>query len=329
MTQHQPQWQAATDAVLKAERILVVAHIFPDGDAIGALLGLSNALRRQGRQVTSAVDGGIPDDLRFLPGADHVCSVLTEGQWDLLISVDSSDEKRMGEVGAYGRQHSRLTINLDHHPTNIYFGDIFLVESEAVSATQIIYEWLQFMRFAIDREIAAPLLTGLVTDTLGFRTSNVTSGTLRIAQALMDAGASLTEITARTLDTKPYSVIELWKQVLRSVRLVGPVIYGVVTQADLQAVGLTDVTDGGLSSFLVKTEEAMIAAVFKETPSGQVELSFRSKRGYDVAQVAFALGGGGHVQAAGATLEGPLEAALARVLPMLELAAQQGKLEIV
>lgn len=322
-------WADATAAVQASTNILIVSHVQPDGDAFGSALGLANALIERGHRVTVAIDGGKLDFVEFLPGIEMVKSKLKSGKWDLMISVDSSDEERTGMVGAYGRTHSQKVINLDHHATNTFFGDIFLVQPDAVSATQVIYEWLGYMQQPISKAVAVPLLTGLVTDTLGFRTSNVRPETLEIAMRLMEAGASLTEVTARTLDNKPFSTIQLWKNALATVEMHGQVIAAIVTQSNLQAANLSEMTDGGLVGLLNSVTEAMIAVVFKELHDGRVELSLRCKPGYNVAEVAFGLGGGGHKQAAGATIAGPLEAAQARVLPLLQAAASMGALSIV
>jgi bifunctional oligoribonuclease and PAP phosphatase NrnA len=317
-------WAQATAAVDAAQKVLIVTHVSPDGDAIGSLLGLGNALRGRGKPVTCAVDDGVPGFVEFLPGAATVADELKSGSWDLMISVDSSDEERTGNAGAYGRAHSTQVINLDHHATNTFFGDIYLVMPEAVSATEVIYRWLIHMEQPLTLEIAAPLLAGLVTDTLGFRTSAVTADTLRIAMELMAAGASLPDITARTLDSKPYRMIELWKHALPSVALYGQVIAATISQDNLRQAGLDDVTDGGLVSFLNTVNEARVAVVFKELADGRVEISLRSKPGYDVAQVAFSVGGGGHRQAAGATIDGPLEAARQRILDLLQPVVASG-----
>jgi phosphoesterase RecJ-like protein len=315
---------AATDALQSAQKTLIVTHVSPDGDAIGTLLGLTNALRQMSRRVTCAVDGGVPGFLEFVPGASTVQSELKSGEWDLMISVDASDEERTGLAGAYGRAHSQKVINLDHHATNTMFGDIYLVMPTAVSASEVVFHWLNYMGRAISVEVAVPLLVGLVTDTLSFRTSNVTADTLGIAIKLMQAGASLNEITARTLDSKPYRMIELWKSALPSTTLHDEVIEAVITQEDLRRAGLDDVTDGGLVNVLSKVNEARVAVVFKELVDGRIEISMRSKPGYDVAQVAFSIGGGGHKQASGATIDGPLDAARARILPLLQAVAASG-----
>jgi phosphoesterase RecJ-like protein len=322
-------WIDATQAVNEAQSIVVVSHVSPDGDAFGSLLGIGNALLSMGKQVDMAIDGGPVNYVQFLPGIEHVKAILDSGEWDLFISVDTSDEERTGVSGAYARAYSQKVINLDHHPTNTMFGDIHLVKPTAVSATEVIFEWLQTMNYALIPEVAIPLLTGLVTDTLGFRTSNVTSDTLGIAQQLMAAGASLTEVTQRTLDNRSFQELSLWKHMLNTVKLrAGGVITAEVTRADLRAVGMSDTTDAGLVSFLIKTNEAMIAAVFKETPEGRIELSFRCKPGFDVSSLAYQLGGGGHKQAAGATIDGPMETARERVLPLLKAAALAGELAI-
>jgi len=144
----------------------------------------------------------------------------------------------------------------------------------------------------------------------------------------MAAGASLTEVTARTLDSMTYDEFVLWKQILPTAELHGQVISAYVRMEDYALAGLDEGSTAGVVSFLIRITEAMIAVVFKETEDG-IRLSMRAKRGYNVAEVALALGGGGHIQAAGATVPGTLEEVRARVLPMLQEAAAKGSLEIV
>lgn len=321
-------WNEAAAAVHSAQNILLVTHVSPDGDAIGSLLAMTNAVRAMGKTADAAVDGGVPDFLRFLPGAETVLSQLETGTWDLMISLDASDELRTGLVGVYGRANSAEVINLDHHATNTLFGDIHLVMPHAVSATEVVYDWLISMDVVIERSVAVPLLTGLVTDTLGFRTSNVKVRTLEIAQHLMQAGASLTEVTARTLDNRTFDGVTLWKHALATVQLEQQVISAVISQEALKQSSMNEPTDAGLVGFLVKVNEAMIAVVFKELADGRVEISLRAKPGYDVSQIAYGVGGGGHKQAAGATIPGPLSEAQARVMPLLFQAVREGQLII-
>lgn len=321
-----PQFIEAAAAVDAAASILIVTHINPDGDAIGSLLGLGHALQERGRRVVCAVDGGVPDFLQFVPGSETVLPSISaaSGAFDLMISVDSSDEERTGAVGAYGRANSAMVINLDHHVTNTGFGGLHLVMPRAVSATEVVIHWLDAMSQPIGTASAIALLTGLITDTIGFRVSSVTAHTLGLAQRLMEAGAPLNEIMARTLGSKKFAAMQLWSRVMASMAIEDRIISAVVTRADILAVGLTDMTDGGLVEFLITANEASISVVFKEKTDGKFEVGFRSKLGYNVGAVALALGGGGHTQASGCTLAGDLESVRAQVMPLLRDALAQG-----
>ena len=320
----EPQWQAAADAIEAAQTILVVSHIAPDGDAIGSLLGIAETLRAREKDVTAAIDDGVPAGLRFVPGSESIAPAVSTGEFDLLIAVDSSDLSRIGEAGAYGLANSKRAINLDHHPTNTRYGDIHLIVPEAVAAVEIVYDFLMFMACDVSTEVAFALLTGLVTDTQGFRISATNSRTLSIAQDLMQRGAPLSRIMANTLNSRPYQEVELWKQVLPSVKLESGLISATIRQCDLDRAGLESMSDGGLVSYLVNVVQAKVSVVFKELPENQVEVGFRAKPGYDVASLAFQLGGGGHTLASGCTVNGTLQQAQATVLPLAREVIAQG-----
>ena len=320
----EPQWEEAAEAIGSAESILVVAHIAPDGDAVGSLLGIAQPLRAREKSVTAAIDDGVPLELRFIPGSETVVSAVTEGAYDLMIAVDSSDLERMGEAGAYGLAHSGQTINLDHHPTNTGFGDIHIVVPQAVGAVEIVYDLLAYLDYELTADIAYALLTGLVTDTQGFRVNSTNSRTLEIAQDLMNRGAPLAQIMAKTLNSRPYAEVELWKQVLPSVRLESGLIYATVRQSDIRSVGMEKMVDGGLVSYLVNVDQAKVSVVFKELPERQVEVAFRAKPGYDVASLAYILGGGGHTLASGCTVEGTIAQVQDKVLSLAHRVIAQG-----
>ncbi|MBA3874329.1 MAG: hypothetical protein H0X30_34800, partial [Anaerolineae bacterium] len=262
---------------------------------------------------------------QYIPQQETVISDLKQGQWELMISVDASDEERTGDAGVYGRAHSAAVINLDHHATNTMFGNLHLVVPSAVAASEVVYDWLLQFGHTISVPVATALLTGMVTDTMGFRTNHVVPRTLEIAHQLMLAGGPLVDIINRTMVSKPIAHIMLWKHVFQSVEYKDGIASAVVTPDDIKAADLSEMTDAGLVSTLVAADEVMIAVVFKVEPDNKVELSFRSKVGYDVSAVAFALGGGGHKPAAGATVTGTLDEVKARVMPMLQAAIQQGK----
>ena len=248
-----------------------------------------------GKVITLAIDDGVPPELGFIPGSGAVLPQLESGQFDLLIALDSSDIERSGMVGAYGMANSRKVINLDHHPTNTRYGDIHLIIPEAVAAVEIVYDFIAHIGVDLSPEAAFALLTGLVTDTRGFRISATNSRTLEIAQALMSRGAPLPEIMAQTLNRRSFSEVALWKLALPSVQLERGLIHATISQQDLRQAGLDKSGDGGLVSYLVNVDQAKVSIVFKELPDNQVEIGFRAKPGYDVASLALRLGGGGHM----------------------------------
>ena len=320
----EPQWQAAAEAIARATSILLVSHIAPDGDAVGSLLGMVGPLRGMGKEITAAIDDGVPGDLRFIPGSEIVAPRVDAGEFDLLITLDSSDLERIGRAGAYGMAHSRQVINLDHHPTNTRFGNIHLIAPEAVAAVEIVYDFLAYLSVGISPSTAYALLTGLVTDTQGFRISATNSRTLSIAQDLMSKGAPLSQIMSRTLNRRTYDEVELWKLALPSVRLQEGLIHASIRQCDLRRVGLEKAGDGGLVSYLVTVDQAKVSVVFKELSEEKVEIGFRAKPGYDVASLALQLGGGGHTLASGCTIEGSLQQAHDIVLPMAYRVVAEG-----
>ncbi len=320
----EPQFRQAAAAIRSADTILIVSHIFPDGDAVGTLLGLGASLRELGKNVSGAIDGGVPPDLAFLPQSASIASQITQGEFDLLIAVDSSDIERIGIAGAYGLDHCKTVINLDHHATNTHYGDIQVIVPGAVSATEVAFDLLSFMDIDLEYDAAYALLTGLVTDTQGFRIHATNARTLEIAQALMKLGAPLPEIMARTLNRRPYQDIELWKLVLPSVTLDAGLISANITQKDYARSGVDAMSDGGLVNHLVNVDQAKVSVVFKETRANQIEVGFRSEPGYDVASLAYQLGGGGHKQASGCTVAGSLLEVRDRVLPLARQVVENG-----
>ncbi|MGB7340962.1 MAG: bifunctional oligoribonuclease/PAP phosphatase NrnA [Phototrophicaceae bacterium] len=323
-----PEWQAAIDAITAAHSILIVTHLRPDGDAMGSSLGLGNALKKQGKAVTIAVDLGTPEFFSWLPGSDTVVPSLDAGSWDLMISTDASDEERSGDVGIYGRANSKQVINIDHHRTNTYFGDIHLVIPTAASASQIVVTLWEKMGIEWDSDIAQPLITGLVTDTLGFRTNSTTPQELATAQRLMEYGGSLSEATYRSLGVMSSQELLLWKNILPTVELHGDIAEATIRREDMLAVGLDYIDTGNIVGFLRGVNNVRIAVVFREDPDNIVKVSLRSDPGYDVSDVAFQLGGGGHKQASGADFKGTVAECRALILPMLQEALSKGSLQL-
>jgi len=305
--------------VRRAQRVLIIAHIAPDGDCIGSLLALGQALRELGKQVVLACADQVPPQYSFLPGHE-VITRCPAGSFQLLMSVDCSDIQRMGPAYRPAAFAHLPVINIDHHMTNVLFGTVNWVDTRSASTAELIYDLIEEMAVPISADVALCLLTGIVTDTRCFRTSNTTTRTMRVATRLMEAGASLDLITEQVLNRRPLGMIRLWGEALKTLRLRNRVIWVDITQAMLEQTGVEEGDlSGGLSSFLVAAHEADVSAVFTETTRNEVEVSLRSVPGVDVSEAAVQLGGGGHPQASGCTVGGTLQEARQRVLAVLDL----------
>jgi len=312
------------DAILslihQARRILAVAHIAPDGDAIGSLLGLGHALRALGKQVVLACADPVPQVFHYLPGHEAITSEPV-GEFQLLISLDGSDISRLGAIYRPAAFAHVPLLNIDHHVTNVHFGTVNWVDTSAAAVAEMIFELVGELGVPLTRDIALCLLNGIVTDTRCFRTSSTTIKTMTIATRLMEAGASLSLITEQVLNRRPLAVIRLWGEALTTLQLRDRVIWAEITQAMRERAGMKENDSvGGLASFLVSAHEADVAVVFSEKPDNKVEVGFRAVPGYDVSGVALQLGGGGHPLASGCTLSGSLEQVRERVLAALDVA---------
>jgi phosphoesterase RecJ-like protein len=320
-------WGKATDLLGAAQRVIILTHIAPDGDAIGSMLGLGHALRALGKQVVMAVDDGVPGALRFLPGADAIRATVDGVQADLVIATDCGDEKRTGKAGEQARRLSVCWINLDHHRTNTGFADANIMDPAFVSAAECVLRWLDYMNVALTPEVAQCLMCGVVTDTMCFRIDAVTSETFHIAQRLMAAGANLTLIVQNTVSRMATSTLKLWAQVMPTVQIDDHIVWARISLAARQQSGYTDSSDGGLVSLLLQADDAYVSCILREKEEKEVDVRFRAVPGFDVASVAAELGGGGHTLASGATLACTVDEAEARVLPLLKAAVRAGSPE--
>lgn len=318
----------ASQLIQSAHRPLLICHVSPDGDAIGSLTGLGLALRRVGQEPILACSDTVPQRFDFVPGAESVVQEVNE-TFDLVISLDASDLRRLGDFPQVPTFGDVPLLNVDHHLTNLDFGTVNLVDPHASSTAEVVFELLDYMSIPIDGQVATCLLTGIVTDTRGFRTSNVSTPVMEAVLRLMKAGASLPYITHQGLNRRPTAVILLWRAALTRLRIEDRLIWTSIPLAMRRDVGYAGNGDAGLVSFLISADDADVAVVFVEGDDGQVDVGLRAVPGFDVARVALQLGGGGHALAAGCSLPGPLEQAQVRMLAALraDLARQRRERE--
>lgn len=302
------------DLIKQSNQIIVVTHIGPDGDAIGSLTAVGQVLKKLGKNPHLVCDDGVPNRFCFLPETGSVRTEPALDTYDLLIAVDCGDEQRMGKAYSSLKHVSPKIINIDHHVTNTNFGDINLVDSEATSTTEILFDLFQSFGVELDAKVALSLLTGLVTDTIGFRTAGVTGYTLNVASQLIDAGADLSFVTMQALNVKPLSTVQLWQVGLANMKIKEGFIWTTISQAEQGEIGFTGSGTNGLVNILADIDIAHMGAALLEMPDGSVRVGFRSRVPYDVSGIATELGGGGHPLAAGCSMAGPLEAAEAKVV---------------
>jgi phosphoesterase RecJ-like protein len=301
-------------AIEKANTVLVITHLDPDGDAIGSLTAMGQFLQERGKRVTLACEDKVPPRFTFLPmAAEARRSPLPNVTYDLVIAVDCGDHLRMGKVYVALPDPTPTLINIDHHVTNTHFGDFNLVDPQASATVEILHYLFQEWEEPITPAIATSLLTGLVTDTLGFRTSNTTARSMRAAADLMEAGADLHRITMAALVLRPLATIQLWGVGLARMQFEDGLAWTTLSRQASRAIG-DGTNSNGLSNLLADIEEVAVGAVLTEMKDGSIRVSMRSREPYDVAGVAQQLGGGGHPQASGCTLHVPLDEAEALIV---------------
>jgi len=295
--------QAFGRLVNRADRILIISHIRPDGDAVGSLLGLGSILEDLGKDVNYVLEDGVPKVFYHLPGHDRVYKKAS-GVYDLIIVVDCSDIDRIGEVlDEYGEPD----VNIDHHPTNTQFTDLNLVVDTAVATVEIIYDIASELEYPISQTTAESLLTGLLTDSLGFRTSNSSPRTLRIAAELQELGANLPELYRKAMLEKSYEAIKYWGKGLGRIEKEGRLVWTSLNLEDRKETDYPGRDDADLVNVLTRIRDVDVSVVFVEQRGGKVKVSWRSKPGFDVSKIATQFGGGGHKPAAGADIKGSLE----------------------
>jgi phosphoesterase RecJ-like protein len=311
-------WSAAEGYLRRASRILAITHVSPDGDALGSLVGFTYAMRGLGKQVTPACQDAPHPRFSYINGIFDV-KQAGEGEYDLIVSLDASDMQRLGTVFAPA-QHAHLPIVVfDHHITNTNFGVVNVVEPAMSSTAEVILMLLKRMDITITPDIANALLTGIITDTLAFRTTNTTPDTLAAAMELMRCGGNLQEVTRQALVLRSFEQIKLLGAGIVNAKTDGRVVYATLPRKLRKELGVKeDRGDAGLVGTLITVSDVDVAAVFTELPSGDIDISFRAQPGFDVSQVALELGGGGHPAAAGCTLPGPMRDAVNRVIPRLK-----------
>ncbi len=306
------------EAIQRGRRVLLFAHVYPDGDVLGSQLGLGLALRAEGRAVTFACAHPVPDPFHFLPGAADVQQwKVGRNEFDLVVTLDCPDPVRLGGLLEGARGPEARVLNIDHHGDNRRYGDVNWVDTRAAATGEMVYDLLEAAGLPLSADVALNLYTAIVTDTGSFRYSNTTPKTFRVAARLVEAGVEPAHVATAVYETREPAGLRLLGQVLQGVETDadGTVAWLVIDRAQAGSPDLPEAEE--FVNYPRSVRTAKVAVLFRELPDA-VKVSLRAKGEVNVARIAGRLGGGGHPNAAGVILPGSLAGAKAIVLGAIQ-----------
>lgn len=280
----------------------------------GSALGLYNALIQIGKQAEVIVPE-YPAIYNFLPNADKMQKEGTKEIYDLAIAVDSSDVKRLNGFAGYFEQ-AKTTINIDHHSVNSMFADYNFVNPDSPACCQILILVLEYLGVTITKEIGSCLLTGIITDTGGFKYSGTSKETFEFTAWLLSIGVNVADIYRRVLEKQTRGHFELSKIAMDRLELLedGKVAFTYITKKDEQDVQAQNGDHSGLVDIGRSIEGVEVSILLTEKEDGSFKGSLRSNDYVNVSDVCMMFNGGGHIRAAGCQIHASLEEAKERIL---------------
>ncbi len=312
--------RAVAQALRAARSVVVCAHVNPDGDAVGAVLALTLALREAGVNVvpTLADAHDAPATYRFLEGFDlyRPCAELDAP--DVFVALDTPTWARLGDAETLARSAGAVVV-VDHHSDDACFGSLNLVDSAAASTASIVWRLLPVLGVAPTPAIAAACYVALMTDTGRFSYSNTTPRALRDAADMIEVGVDARSLYSKVYESRTAPALALLGRVLSRITIAnnGRVVYSWIAANDLAETGALAEETENVVDIVRQTGRVDAVVIFKEE-GGTTKVSLRAKcPTLDVGAIARSFGGGGHVAAAGATVDLPLQDAIATVLRVL------------
>ena len=290
-----------------AKSVAIAGHIRPDGDAIGSCLGLYHYLKKNYPDIDVTVYmEEIPDAYALIAGVSEICHDFgQEKTFDVFFCMDCADEERLGKAAVY-RNNAAKTICIDHHVSNGGFAEVNYIVPGASSTSELVFELLDEDKITL--EAAEALYMGIAHDTGVFRHSSTTPETMEIAAKLMRKGVRFSKIINDTYYEKTYHQNQiLGRALLESILVMDKkVIFSAVREKDMDFYGVTPSDMDGIVQTLMATAGTEVAIFMYEISPRTYKVSLRSKEIVDVSTVAAYFGGGGHVHAAGCTMQGSI-----------------------
>jgi phosphoesterase RecJ-like protein len=295
------------DAIRDRHRFLITSHARPDGDSIGSQLALAYALELLGKETRLVNADPAPEHYKEFPGVDRIeiAREVVENDADAVIVMESGDLARTGVTGLDGR----FTINIDHHQGNTHYGDINWLDESAAACGELVFDLIRALGVPLTLEIATHIYLAILTDTGSFHHSNITPRTFDICRQTVEAGVNPAAMARRVFDSNSFGKLKLIGALLDEMDLVdeGRVAVLYLNDDILNATGTTYNDTEGLINLPLTAREIFAVVFFKLGADGDIRVSMRSKYDVDVRSVASRHGGGGHKNASGFTIRGPLK----------------------
>ena len=315
------------DALREVRTICVVGHLRPDGDCVGSQLGLTLALRAEGKRVVCWNQDSIPQKYKFLDPDGVIQKPKRGRKFDAVIATDCASFERLGTVGKSIHQRG-LLINIDHHESNTRYGDLNWISAREPSTGELIYRLLRAARWPITKPIANCLFTAVSTDTGSFQYTSTRPGTFHVGGELVTRGADLAKISGEVYESFPLSRARLLKHVYSHFKLThdNRIAYLRLKQADLARTGAESNDTEGLIDHIRAIEPVIVACIFEEAGPALTRISLRSKSAaVNVSDICAKFGGGGHTAAAGARITGSPLSIQRRVIAAIKQAINAAK----
>lgn len=303
------------EKIKSAENIVIMVHESPDGDAIGSSLAMSLALKKLGKSP-DVIIREFPRLYKFLPGSDEVKSDTDIDTYDLAISLDCADMKRL--VGREYFEKAKETIVIDHHGSNMMYGDLNYVNPASPACCEILAGMFQYFNIDIDIDIGSCILTGIITDTGGFKYPSVTPETFEFTAELLRKGVNVSDIYKRVMEVKTKANFELLKRATERLELLedGKIAFTYINVKDEEEVNAEPGDHEGIveQGRCIEGVEVSIFLRQRKDDENAYKVSLRGNGKINVSDVCYIFGGGGHPNAAGALITGSVEQVKEKIL---------------
>ena len=294
------------EEIKKADKIAILTHENPDGDAIGSSLAMKLALKQLGKEADIIIPE-FPKSFEFLPGANEIIKESNVEQYDVTFALDCASIKLLNGFVKYF-DNAKTKIIIDHHSSNTMFGDFNYVDQDAPACAQLLLVVFNYFNIDVTQDIGTCILTGIITDTGGLRYEGVTAETFRFVAELCEKGVKVSKVYEQVFSSKTRAKFELHRIALNRLEFLenGRVAFTYITKEDEEKVGASNGDYDGIVENGRDVEGVEVSVFLRETSTG-IKVSLRSKTQVNVSQVALIFGGGGHVRAAGCKIQGNIE----------------------